>query len=875
MARGNSARRNSAFDLTKAEFIRPQTRLEANRWLDKATFGATTALTDIDASTKTNIVGIGTDEATQLMASTYAQYLDAAFIADPDYSLTDKICVNGQVEYNLGINTFGTNQSYITSNPVDYDDFQRWFIYEGIYGQARARIKATYALSEMIVCRRNTSTANTMTAFVNILFDATKSRNNNSYKDMLKKVTFNKSMATWLTFLNNAKADAAKNTRPDENYGREILQLFSVGLNCLNLDGTPILDAVGDMIPTYLPSYVPESAKFFTGITNIYGVSNKYADRLIGDGFTHEIGAKEAIPYPDGSRAILPAQTYYRFGIDNFTNPSGYVVTKVTNDQFTVQATEVIPFGYDTTLAGGTTIGYSLAPGGTKIIASSSIKDAVTGVVTINSTKHGLTTGTVIYSKSLVEESIDFYLDRLFNHPTTAPFFAKSMIKLLVTSNPTPDYVRRVAQKFLDNGNGVAGDISAVFKAIYLDQECIIPYGKNPLTHGKFTTMFDRFMKTACALRNDSVHNYMHMGGNDWDRIPAWGNQDLPISTTNQAVNCIFTKPRLSRECAAVVPNNAYVYPYPFLSPSVFNFYRPGYVSPKTELADLGLTAPELQVTTSESQSLWCGIVLGATAYGDLVHVDGTDSIMPTGAYSGDLMDPRGNTPRIGGLNFKTTTVTVTTAGTLSGANTVFNATAQLDDAIPMYLGNVTMYHRRLGGYVLAWVYQRPNASGALTLSFQARNAIADRRTQPYSTISMNVANTAFQVGDVLDVAEMFVFGLSGLAGESGTGFQSHITVLHKAATKLPDTATVTDTDLNTGIDYIESILATRPISAEIRQLMKDAANQPIVLPTRTHAAYDSGLLNNYRYMVYGYSQIRIRRMLAVFLVSPEFCTQY
>jgi len=62
-------------------------------------------------------------------------------------------------------------------------------------------------------------------------------------------------------------------------------------------------------------------------------------------------------------------------------------------------------------------------------------------------------------------------LDRLFNHPNTGPFFARQMIQRLVTSNPSPAYVGRVAAKFANNGAGVRGDLHAVFGAILLDDE--------------------------------------------------------------------------------------------------------------------------------------------------------------------------------------------------------------------------------------------------------------------------------------------------------------------------------------------------------------------------------------------------------------------
>jgi hypothetical protein len=176
----------------------------------------------------------------------------------------------------------------------------------------------------------------------------------------------------------------------------------------------------------------------------------------------------------------------------------------------------------------------------------------------------------------------------------------------------------------------------------------------------------------------------------------------------------------------------------------------------------------------------------------------------------------------------------------------------------------------------LALGFTITSATGLVNLKFTAIYPVADRRQAPFSEIAVTADNSIFQVGDVLDSAELFVTGITGFIGmDSDTAYQHFVTLFHKAATYIPDTATVTDADLNTAIAYIESILATRPISTEIKQLMKDAANQPVVLPAKTFSSPDATYIDNYRYMVYGYSQIRIRRMIAIYLVSPEFCTQY
>ena len=68
-------------------------------------------------------------------------------------------------------------------------------------------------------------------------------------------------------------------------------------------------------------------------------------------------------------------------------------------------------------------------------------------------------------------KDIDDALDCLFQHPNTPPFICRFLIQRLTTSNPSPDYLTRVAKIFVDNGNGVRGDLSAVIRAILLDPE--------------------------------------------------------------------------------------------------------------------------------------------------------------------------------------------------------------------------------------------------------------------------------------------------------------------------------------------------------------------------------------------------------------------
>ena len=182
--------------------------------------------------------------------------------------------------------------------------------------------------------------------------------------------------------------------------------------------------------------------------------------------------------------------------------------------------------------------------------------------------------GTTIPANTLGDQSISMALDTLFNHPNTAPFISKQLIQRLVTSNPSPDYVLRVANVFASGsfvlpngqsvGDGTRGDMRAVVAAILLDPEARDLAMINDPEFGKIREPIIRF-----------TH---------WAR--AFGVEKTNADNAERLLN---TSPpdRLSQQA--------------YRSPSVFNFYRPGFVSPGSESAAAGLVAPELQITTASS----------------------------------------------------------------------------------------------------------------------------------------------------------------------------------------------------------------------------------------------------------------------------------
>jgi len=151
-------------------------------------------------------------------------------------------------------------------------------------------------------------------------------------------------------------------------------------------------------------------------------------------------------------------------------------------------------------------------------------------------------------------------LDILFNHPNVGPFIGEQLIKRLVTSNPSPAYIARVARTFNDNGTGVRGDMGAVIKAILLDDEARNPATSNRTDFGKL---------------REPLLRYAHV----WRTFNASGDFKLNIYHPT------------------VVPQIA-----PLTAPSVFNYYSPSY-APQGPIQDSGLVAPEFQINSEASSN--------------------------------------------------------------------------------------------------------------------------------------------------------------------------------------------------------------------------------------------------------------------------------
>ena len=171
--------------------------------------------------------------------------------------------------------------------------------------------------------------------------------------------------------------------------------------------------------------------------------------------------------------------------------------------------------------------------------------------------------GTTIPAGTPGDQALQTALDTIANHPNVAPFIGRQLIQRLVTSNPSPAYISRVTQAFNDNGQGVRGDMKSVIKAVLLDSEARGDPATQPASWGKLREPVLRFVQWARSLGAASPNGLWNIG-----------DTSDPGRRLGQS---------------------------PMRSPTVFNFFRPGYVPPNTSLGTQGLVAPEFQITNEST----------------------------------------------------------------------------------------------------------------------------------------------------------------------------------------------------------------------------------------------------------------------------------
>ncbi|MDQ3142622.1 MAG: DUF1800 domain-containing protein [Bacteroidota bacterium] len=173
----------------------------------------------------------------------------------------------------------GGDSADVASMP-NWIHFQYAWWTQHMLNNDRLRQRISLALSEIFVISIESDLSqhgNGQASF----YDIFKRHAFGNFRDILWEVSLHPMMGYYLSHLNNPKTDTIENTRPDENYAREIMQLFSIGLNELNLDGTLKMDSLGQAIPSYNQKDIKEMAKIFTGLGISEVMPNMYTDTAV------------------------------------------------------------------------------------------------------------------------------------------------------------------------------------------------------------------------------------------------------------------------------------------------------------------------------------------------------------------------------------------------------------------------------------------------------------------------------------------------------------------------------------------------------------------------------------------------------------------
>jgi len=430
---------------------KPATRAEAARFLTQATFGPTDA------------------DITRVMAVGYAAWIDEQ-LALPAVSHRSHVeARDAEIKAANANSSAGQDQLFET------------FWKQALAGPDQLRQRTVFALSQIFVISMvEDNVANNPRAVAQWL-DMLGSDGLMTYRQLLESVSRHPMMGTYLSHLKNQKADPRSGRVPDENYAREVMQLFSIGLVELNEDGSARTTGGAASIDTYTPSDISGLARVFTGFS--------YA----------------CPDWPDNN-------CFFSGSNNNSSDPDRSFKAMVGYPQY----------------------------------HSTEEKRFLSAVVPVQTTSNPTA-------------SLSTALDTLAAHANVGPFIGRQLIQRLVTSNPSPTYVRDVARVFANNGSGVRGDMKAVVKAILMHAEA----RQRSDTSGKVREPVLRLSAFMRAFSHTSDTGYFKVGSTD------------PTATS------------LGQS--------------PMRSPSVFNFYRPGYVNPGSGAASRSLVTPEMQIAHETS----------------------------------------------------------------------------------------------------------------------------------------------------------------------------------------------------------------------------------------------------------------------------------
>lgn len=439
----------------------PSSREQAARFLTQATFGPTDA--DIE----------------RLMTMGYGAWIDEQLAKPASAHRAHWEAANASIK--AGNPNSGAGQDQVLES----------FWKQALSGEDQLRQRMAYALSQIFVISMQDGSVGDNPRAVAAWLDMLGEKGLGNYRDLLESVSRHPLMGMYLSHMRNQKADPKTGRVPDENYAREVMQLFSIGLVALNADGT-VRSSGGKPIETYGPGDIAGLAKVFTG------------------------WSWSCPDWPDNS--------CFHWG----------------------------------SVSGNTD-------------ADRSFKSML-GYPQYHSSEEKSFLGTTIPAQSMSDPqaSLRVALDALAAHPNVGPFIGKQLIQRLVSSNPSPQYVAAVAAAF----NGSGGDMKAMLRAVLMHPEA----RRTSDSGGKLR---EPVLKLSAFLR---AFGFASDSGSY--RV---GNTDSSGTALGQT---------------------------PLRSPSVFNFYRPGYVPPGTEAGAAALAVPEMQIAYETTAAGYVNFMRDNIAYG-------------------------------------------------------------------------------------------------------------------------------------------------------------------------------------------------------------------------------------------------------------------
>ncbi|MDR3388766.1 MAG: DUF1800 family protein [Rudaea sp.] len=371
----------------------PASTNDAARFLTQATFGPTQA--DIN----------------YLMAQGYSEWIDEQ-LAKPT-TLSEPT-----VEAIVNARTAGAQ------NVSQTQRLNRWF-WQATYAPDQLRQRMAFALSQIMVVSDQASTISQDVVPMAAYQDLLANDGFGSYRQLIGDVTYNPTMGKYLNAFRNVKGNCSGvspnivcTTLPDENYAREVMQLFSVGLVELDMQNNVVLSA-GQPIPTYDQSVISSTAKVFTGFT--------YSDAPLGTGANYT-GANF---YGGGSTFATQYAPMVCWGTELFPYSNGNMRHDITGDDNSLGTPKTVLSWF----VGGSLVSNTLP------------------------------------SSQTCGQDVGEELDIIAGHTNVAPFITRQLIQRFVTSNPSPTYIGDVTAVWQSSG----GDLGDVIKAILLDDEARNP----------------------------------------------------------------------------------------------------------------------------------------------------------------------------------------------------------------------------------------------------------------------------------------------------------------------------------------------------------------------------------------------------------------